>query len=157
MTESAPSTAGGQTIRVARVVPAAADVVYAAWTQPARAKQWWGETEKSKLIACEIDLRAGGTYLYAVQKAGQGGQSVATGVFREVFPPRQLVFSWNVEQPQVRDSTVTIEFADLRDGSCRVSVVHQGLPDRTLAVAQQCAWADILQDLAVFCTEKAAA
>lgn len=154
---SEPAAAGGQTIRVARVVPAAADVVFQAWTHPAQAKAWWGGTAKSKLIACEMDLKAGGTYLYAVQQSGKTGQDVATGVFKEVFPPRQLAFSWNVEQPRVRDSMVTVEFADLRDGSCRVSVVHQGLPDRKMAVAQQSAWADILQDLAIFVAEKAAA
>lgn len=52
-----------------RTYAAPRDIVWAAWTDPERLRQWWGP-EKTLVRECEIDLRVGGR-IYVVMEAGK--------------------------------------------------------------------------------------
>lgn len=147
MTET-ETPAAGRTIRVARVIAAPPEKLYALWTDPAAVKQWWGKTEKAKVIACELDVEPGGAFLYALAVPGREGHEVASGTFLEVAAPTRLVMSWTCEARHVKDTRVIIEFTDLRDGSSRATVVHERLPSPTEATLHQAGWSNVLQDLA---------
>ncbi len=149
MPETSTPHAVGRTIRVARVIAAPAETLFALWTDAAAVKQWWGTTDKAKLMACEIDPHLGGTFLYALRGASPDSHEVATGTILEVARPFHLAMSWSCEARHVKDSRVTVEFVDLRDGSTRVSVVHERLPSPSEAAIHQALWSNALQDLAV--------
>jgi uncharacterized protein YndB with AHSA1/START domain len=75
---------------ISRVVDAPRDLVWKAFTEAERLKQWWGP-KAFKVIASKIDLRVGGTYHYGLQ-APDGAPVWGKFVFREVTPQDRLVF-----------------------------------------------------------------
>lgn len=157
MSETTAPHATGRTIRVARVIAAPPDALFALWTDAAEVKRWWGMTAGAKLEACELNAQPGGSFAYSDKGAGAGSQDVASGTFVEVAAPSRLVMSYSCEARHLKDTRVTVEFVDLRDGSSRVSVVHERLPSPTEAAIHQALWSDALQDLAVSVAAAAAA
>jgi uncharacterized protein YndB with AHSA1/START domain len=74
---------------IARVFDAPRALVWAAFTDPERMKEWWGP-KGFKVIASKMDLRPGGTYHYGMQ-APDGSAMWGKFVFREVTPPERMV------------------------------------------------------------------
>jgi uncharacterized protein YndB with AHSA1/START domain len=75
---------------ISRVLDAPRALVWTCFTDPERMKQWWGP-KGVKVVQSKMDLRPGGTYLYAMQPPGA---AVMWGrmVYREIVPPSKLVF-----------------------------------------------------------------
>jgi uncharacterized protein YndB with AHSA1/START domain len=96
-------------IRIVDVFDAPREVVFAAWTEPERLKQWWGPGFFETVFA-EVDLRSGGRYELLLEP----GSLRLVGEFREVTPPRRLVYTWRWVQgvPDTRESLVTVEFLE---------------------------------------------
>jgi uncharacterized protein YndB with AHSA1/START domain len=96
-------------VRISDVFDAPRDVVFAAWTQPELLKAWWGPGFFETVFA-EIDLRPGGRYELALEP----GSMRLVGEFREVTPPRRLVYTWRwvAGVPDTRESLVTVEFRE---------------------------------------------
>ena len=76
------------TIRFERRLDAPRAEVFEAWTTPAQLACWW-DPSGEPLAACEIDLRAGGSFNFVSR--GQPDMPFS-GVYREISPPRRLVF-----------------------------------------------------------------
>jgi uncharacterized protein YndB with AHSA1/START domain len=148
---AAGQAATGVTVRVARVIPAPPEAAYGAWSDVTRKLAWWGRTEKGKLIECLMDLRIGGGFRYAMAVPQKPEADVVEGRFLEISPPNRQVFTWSDPAPGGAngETTVTVEFVNLRDGSCRAVVTHEGLPGRPAAAVHQAGWSDMLQDLAM--------
>jgi uncharacterized protein YndB with AHSA1/START domain len=104
-------------VRIVDVFDAPRDVVFAAWTEPERLKQWWGPGF-FEVVFAEVDLRPGGRYELLLEP----GSMRLVGEFREVTPPRRLVYTWRWIEgvPDTRESLVTVEF---REGGARTEVV----------------------------------
>ena len=104
-------------VRIVDVFDAPRDVVFAAWTQPERLKQWWGPGFFETVFA-EVDLRPGGRYELLLEP----GSMRLVGEFREVTPPGRLVYTWRWVEgvPDTRESLVTVEF---REDGPRTEVV----------------------------------
>lgn len=104
-------------VRIVDVFDAPRDVVFAAWTDPELLKQWWGPGCFETVFA-EIDLRPGGRYELLLEP----GSMRLVGQFREVTPPRRLVYTWRWVEgvPDTRESLVTVEF---REHGVRTEVV----------------------------------
>ena len=73
-----------------RVFDAPRDLVWKAFTDPERMKQWWGP-KGFKVLHSKMDLRPGGTYHYGMQ-APDGKTMWGKFVYREIVPPEKLVF-----------------------------------------------------------------
>ena len=71
-----------------RSFAASREVVFAAWTQPQHVVCWW-DPAGLPLVECEIDLRPGGAFKFV--SAGHGDHPF-TGIYREILPPRHIVF-----------------------------------------------------------------
>lgn len=140
-----PATA----IRVARVIGAPRDAVYQAWTDPARKPTWWGKSARGELTVCEMDVRVGGRYRYEMRLPETDSPGVAAGEHTEVSPPQRLVFTWpaNTDGSGEGETSVTVEFVDLRDGTTRGVVTHEGVVDQRVATIYRATWANMLQDL----------
>ena len=104
-------------VRIVDVFDAPRDVVFAAWTEPERLRQWWGPGLFETVFA-EVDLRPGGRYELLLEP----GSMRLVGEFREVTPPRRLVYTWRWIEgvPDTRESLVTVEF---REDGTRTEVV----------------------------------
>ncbi len=69
---------------IQRILDAPRELVWRAWTDPERVMRWWGPKGYTS-PACEIDLRVGGKYLWAM-RSPEGQDLWSTGVYREIVP-----------------------------------------------------------------------
>jgi uncharacterized protein YndB with AHSA1/START domain len=81
-------------IVVKRILDAPVDLVWKAWTEPEHVKRWWGPTYYTSPM-CKIDLREGGTFVFAMlAPKDQGGQeSYTAGVYTKIVPKERLEFT----------------------------------------------------------------
>ncbi len=76
-------------ILITREFDAPRHLVYRAWTTPELVRQWW-HANYGEMTVCEIDLRVGGAWRYAM--VVEGGDEVAFhGEYREIVPNERLV------------------------------------------------------------------
>jgi uncharacterized protein YndB with AHSA1/START domain len=74
---------------ITRVFDAPRELVWKAWTEPERVKQWWGPRGFTSPF-CKIDLRVGGSYLFSM-RSPDGQDFWSTGVYREIIPQERIV------------------------------------------------------------------
>ncbi len=96
---------------IRRTYDAAPERIYAAWTDPAIAKQFLGPGE---VCADEVqmDVRTGGTYRIAMRRP-QGDVWTVAGEYREVVPNRRLSMTWRWLEDDPADeqeTLLTLEF-----------------------------------------------
>lgn len=73
-----------------RVFDASRDLVWKAFTEPERMKEWWGP-KGVKVVKAQMDLRSGGFYHYGM--ATPDGKTMwGKFVYREIVPPQRIVF-----------------------------------------------------------------
>jgi uncharacterized protein YndB with AHSA1/START domain len=75
---------------ISRVLDAPRNLVWKAFTEPERMRQWWGP-KGFTVFAFKMDLGPGGTYHYGM-KAPDGTPMWGKFVFREIAPPERMVF-----------------------------------------------------------------
>ena len=113
MTEMTERTQEAQ-FTITRVFDAPRELVWRAWTQSADAAEWWhprGIEIKEGSVA--IDVRPGGRYAYTMVNPADGAEYPTVGVYREVDPPKRLVFTW--ASPGDPDDTAPLITVDLRE------------------------------------------
>ena len=96
-----------------RVFDATPEQVFAAWTDPDKAAQWWhprGMTTPRDSVS--IDAKVGGTYQYTMVDDLSGEEYPTGGTYREVKKNEQLIFSWG-EPGDVNAPVVTVTIDDL--------------------------------------------
>ena len=75
---------------ISRIFDAPRELVFAAFTEPPRMKDWWGP-KGFEVISQAMDLRPGGTYHYGLESPA-GQQMWGKLIFREIALPKRLVF-----------------------------------------------------------------
>jgi uncharacterized protein YndB with AHSA1/START domain len=83
---------------LSRVLDAPRDLVFKAWTEAQRLKEWWGP-KGFKVISCAMDLRPGGRFLYGL-RTPDGGEMWGRWILREVVAPERLVFIVSFSDPE---------------------------------------------------------
>lgn len=126
---------------ITRNFDAPVDIVWKTWTESERIKRWWGPQYFTAPVA-KIDLRVGGTYLYAM-RGPDGRDYWSTGTFREVIPQKRIVATDNFadEKGNVvpaatyglsgdysKEIVLTVTFEDAGDGKTKVTLQHAGIP-----------------------------
>ena len=105
------STPSDQEIRMTRLFDAPPQLVFEVMTKPEHVKLWWGRLgEGYSVPVCEIDLRVGGKWRF-VNRHPQG-EVAFYGEYKEITPPRRLVFTEIFEQYPDTVSVVTADFTD---------------------------------------------
>lgn len=139
-------------VRIERVIEGPVEAVFRAWTTVEGMRQWWGPGGFTTPYA-EIDLRPGGSYLLVMQPP-QGEPLHLRGVYREVVPPRRLVYTWQwtAGVPDPHASVVTVEFEDLGD-TTRVILVHGEFDERSQPEPYESGWESGLDKLAHYVAE----
>jgi uncharacterized protein YndB with AHSA1/START domain len=123
------------------VLPAPPEEVFAAWTDPDRAKQWMSPVGSATLT---LDLRVGGRFRLVM--AGEGMEIDHEGEYRAIEPPRLLQFTWRSRFTGDRDTLVTVRFEPHGDGQTEVLLTHEGLTEDE-AASHSGGWDQILERL----------
>ncbi len=122
------STQTSTSLRISRVVDADPGTVFRAWTDPKHLMRW-ACPEGATVGEAQVDLRVGGRYRLRIEGA-EGEVHTATGVYREIDPPRRLSYTWDWEEAEHRmgvETLVTVELSDLGD-STEIVLTHEGFP-----------------------------
>ena len=104
-----PGTAAGSLV-LQRVFAAPPEIVFAAWADPTHVAAWWHPKEFTTPVF-EMDFRVGGRFRYCIRSERHEGW--AHGVYRDIDPPRHIVFSFQWEgSPAAPDpeTIVTLTF-----------------------------------------------
>lgn len=116
-------------LEIKRLIKAPRDRVYAAWTDPAQLKQWFGpeNVRTDELVA---DVRVGGKYRWDLTTP-EGEKMTCQGEYRELEPGRKFAFTWQWQDDEDwkdHTSIVTVELCD-RDGGTEICLTHKQLPN----------------------------
>ena len=84
-------------IVITRILSAPVATIWNLWTEPRAVTGWWGP-ENYTSPSAYIDLREGGSYLFAMRApADQGGEiSYTGGVYKAIHPLERLEFTQNL-------------------------------------------------------------
>ena len=134
------------TLEIRRLVPAARERVFDAWTQ-AKELDRWSAPSPMKARA-EVDLRVGGHYRI-VMRDPDGGERAVGGVYRVIERPSKLVYTWKWEESPMPDSLVTVEFHD-RGKETEVVLRHEGLTDEGSRARHEHGWNGCFDNLVGF-------
>jgi uncharacterized protein YndB with AHSA1/START domain len=115
-------------LEIRRVIKAPPERVYAAWTDPAQLKQWFGpeNVQTRELVA---DARVGGQFRWDLINS-DGEEMTMSGEYRELVPGKKVVLAWQWEDDEDREnhiSIVTVELDDA-DGGTELRLTHEQLP-----------------------------
>ncbi|MEO5724141.1 MAG: SRPBCC family protein [Ilumatobacteraceae bacterium] len=115
-------------IQITRVFDAPAEIVFKAWTTPELVRRWWGSPE-NPLTVCDIDLRVGGNWRYAMV---MGDAELGWhGTYQAIDAPLRLV-STEVFEGFPNGEAVNTLTLDEADGTTTLTVVvqHQTMANR---------------------------
>ena len=137
-------------LEIKRIINAPRDRVYAAWTDPAQLKQWFGpeNVQTRDLVA---DARVGGEFRWDLVDS-EGEKMAMRGEFRELQPGKKVVFTWRWEDDEVWEnhiSVVTVELSD-RDGGTELRLIHEQLPSEQSRDGHNGGWNSALDKLEKF-------
>src|SRR3954468_18977288 len=112
---------------VTRTVNAPARIVFEAWTTPELLKRWWAPKSFGVyFLACEADVRAGGTYRFVFGHAAAEQPMEFFGRYIEVTPHSRLV--WTNDEGGEGGAITTVTFEE-RGGETLV-VMHDLYPSK---------------------------
>jgi uncharacterized protein YndB with AHSA1/START domain len=137
-------------LQIKRFINAPRSRVYAAWTDPAQLKEWWGP-ERVRTRNFVTEVRVGGKYRWDLINQEDEEMSVF-GEYRELVPEKKIVFTWKWDDDEVwenRDSIVSVELSD-RDGGTEVRLTHEQLPSEESRDRHNEGWNSVLDRLEKF-------
>lgn len=129
------------------MIKAPRERVYAAWTDPAQLKEWFGP---ANVQTCNViaDARVGGEFRWELTNA-EGEEMTMRGEYLELQPHSKIVFTWHWEDDETwRDhiSIVNIELFE-RDGGTEVRLTHEQLPNEESREGHAQGWNSALEEL----------
>ena len=141
-------------MEIRRVIKAPRDRVYAAWTDPAQMKHWFGpaDVKTNNLV---VDARVGGEFRWDLTNA-EGEEMTMLGEFRELQPGRKIVFTWQWQDDEDwadHVSVVTVNLSDC-DGGTELSLTHEDLPNEKSRDGHGRGWNSALDKLENFVAKK---
>jgi uncharacterized protein YndB with AHSA1/START domain len=132
-----------------REVAAPREQVFVAWTDVAKATQWWAPRDFT-MLSCEMDVRPGGAWRRRM-RAPDGRVITKHGVYREIAAPERLVFTYNTEGGGIDDpeTLVTVTFADLGERT-RLTLRHTLFETDAQAADHEGGWTGCLDRFSAF-------
>ena len=119
---SQAAVASPMSLVISRTYPASVDRVFKAWTDANQLGQWFAPTDDYTTRA-SVDLSVGHEYRIAITHKG-GNVHTILGTYRQIDPPRKLVYTWRWEGGPSSDTLVTVDFTP--DGEAtKVTITHE--------------------------------
>jgi uncharacterized protein YndB with AHSA1/START domain len=137
-------------LEIKRLIKAPRDRVYAAWTDPAQLKQWFGP-ENVQTRDLMADARVGGKFRWDLTNS-EGEEMTMLGEYRELQPGKKIVFTWqwdDDEDWENHTSIVTVELDDA-DGGTELRLIHEQLPNEESRDGHTRGWESALDKLENF-------
>lgn len=137
-------------LEIKRFINATPARVYAAWTDPAQLKAWFGP-ENVRTRSITADVRVGGKYRWDLTSP-EGEEMSAFGEYRELLPGRKIVFTWQWEDDKAsanRTSVVTVELFE-HSGGTELRLKHEQLPSGESRDRHNEGWNSLLDRLERF-------
>lgn len=129
-----------------RRIKAAPEKIYRAWIEPAQIIQWFGPNETIPgSVEAEMDVRVGGRFKVRF-RTDNGEQHQVGGVYREVVPNHQLVFTWAWHTTPERESLVRVIIRPDGDGSM-LTLHHEQFFDQAARDGHERGWTGTLEKL----------
>ncbi len=112
-------------ILITRDFDAPKHLVYQAYTTPDLVRQWW-HAKRGRMTTCEIDLRVGGKWRYAMV-TDDGLEVAFHGEYREIVPNERLVSTEVYEGAPNADDHPAVDTLTLteREGRTRLTILMQ--------------------------------
>jgi uncharacterized protein YndB with AHSA1/START domain len=140
------STHGTGVLRLERRFAASPERVFQAWTSSEELSRWCAPPPATSVV--DADVRVGGHYRI-VMSAPDGSEYRVGGVYREIDPPRRLVFTWQWENmPDFPETLVTMELRAREDGGTDLLLVHERLPNDESGEQHREGWVACFEKLA---------
>jgi uncharacterized protein YndB with AHSA1/START domain len=129
--------------------------VFAAWTDPQQASQWWAPQDCAPLT-CEMDVRLGGAWRRTM-RVPDGTVITKHGVYREVSPPKVLSFTYTTEYADGTVDPITLVTVMLSEisGGTRVTLRHVNFETQLSRDSHRGGWTSALERFAQFVGEQA--
>ena len=102
-----------------RIMDAPPELVFKAYTDPDLIPRWWGPRRYATTVN-KMDLRPGGVWRF-VHRAADGGEYAFNGVYREIVPPKRLVYTFNYEGAPGHEAVETVTFEEAEGGKTRMT------------------------------------
>jgi len=93
--------------------------VFKAYTDPELIPRWWGPRRYATTVD-KMDVRPGGVWRF-VHRAADGGEYAFNGVYREIVPPKRLVYTFNYEGAPGHEAVETVTFEEAEGGKTRMT------------------------------------
>lgn len=141
-------------LEIKRIIKAPRDRVYAAWTDPAQLRQWFGPegVQTRNLIA---ESRVGGKFRWDVTTP-DGEEMTVEGEYCELQPGRKVVFTWQWQDDESWEnhrSVITVELEDASGGT-ELRLIHEQLPNEESRNGHNRGWNSALDKLEKFFNKK---
>ena len=125
-------------ILIKREFDAPKQLVYRAWTTPELVRRWW-HANRGTMTECEIDLRVGGAWRYAMVTHDGAFEVAFHGEYREIVPDERLVSTEVYEGIPDAEAHAALNTATFSEdgGRTTVSVLveHTSREDRDAHIA----------------------
>ena len=139
-----------RSLEIQRTIKAPRDRVYAAWTDPAQLRAWFGP-DKVKTRSFAADPQVGGKYRWDLTNP-DGEEMTVFGEYRELQPGRKVVFTWQWDDDEDwkgQTSVVTVQLSDCDEGTL-VTLTHEQLPSEASRDRHNEGWTSVLDGLEAF-------
>ena len=141
----------GQELVITRDLKAPRERVFAAWTDVKQSSIWWVPKDCT-LVSCEMDVRPGGIWRRTMR--GPSGNVITKyGIYREVLPPKRLVFTYNSDYANGTidpETLVTVTLEELVGGRTRLTLSHSGFWDEAAKVSHIGGWTGVMERISDF-------
>ena len=133
-------------LAIERVLPAAAPVVFAAFSDANELAKWWGPA-RFTIPSLTFQARVGDSYRIEMQPP-EGDPFYLTGQVREVDPPARLAYTFEWEDPDPDDveTVVVLSFRDL-GGSTKVGLTQGPFRTEPRRALHRDGWTDSFDKL----------
>jgi uncharacterized protein YndB with AHSA1/START domain len=139
---------GREELELTREFNAPVGKVFAAWTDPDKAKRWWVPLD-CELVSHKMDVREGGAW-HRRMRVPDGSVIAKWGEYREIVAPERLVFTYTTQYADGMvdpETLVTITFEDLGGNRTRLRLRHQRFWSEEARVAHTGGWTGAMERL----------
>lgn len=135
-------------LRLRRLLAATPQEVFDAWIDPVGMKEWMCP-EGTSVTELQLEPYVGGRFRIVMR--GEHGETEHTGEYREVQPPRKLVFTWCSPGTYGQETLVTIELIP-HGTKTELVLTHEWLPDAAVLERHAHGWQSVLKNLDAYLT-----
>ena len=131
-------------LETSRVIAATPETLFDAWLDPEMLARFMTPMPDVTIPEAKADARVGGRFLVVMRVGDQ--DLPHQGTYKTIDRANELAFTWESPMSPVEDSTVTLKFAPVNEGT-NVSLTHVRFPSEESRANHEKGWGAILEAL----------